>query len=440
MADLNTTSKDSTSKPYNIAIVGGGIGGVVLAVGLLRQGVPVHIYEAAKGFGEIGAGVAFGPNSVRALALVSPDLLDAYKKHATYNESPDRASTWLTFRYGMDSRDGQGKKAGDVAFDIVSEKHATTWTGTCVRSCVHRARFLDEIIKFIPPGTTSFNKSLTDLEEIGDAEGGGVRLSFADGTSATASAVIGCDGIKSKARSFLHGDDLKPSFTGEYAYRAMVPVDAYEATMGHELTVNGQLYVGPGIYMITYPVDHTKFINMVAVCCNPGSEWKHEAWQIPSTMEEMQTELKGWHPGLVALLSEYGTKDKWALHDLVHDEKCSKGRVCLLGDSFHASTPHLGAGAGQALEDAYILSNLLGNVGNAEDLPKAFEAYDAVRRPRSQQVVRFSRAQGLACAFLGDGVGEDVTGLEKVTYDRYNCIWDEDLEEQLEKARRVVTR
>ncbi|KAF1350235.1 hypothetical protein BDV97DRAFT_377304 [Delphinella strobiligena] len=428
----------SVTKPYDIAIVGGGIGGIVLAIGLLRQGVPVHIYEAAKGFGEIGAGIAFGPNSVRALALVSPDLLKAYKKHATYNESPEKAASWLTFRHGMDSRNGNGKKMGDVAFDMVSEKHASSWTGTCVRSCVHRARFLDEIIKFIPPETTSFGKSLTGLEEIPDAEGGGVRLNFADGSSATASAVIGCDGVKSKTRKFLLGPDLKPTFTGEYAYRALVPAEAFEAVMGHDLTVNGQLYVGYGGYVISYPVNHAEIINLVAVQSKPGSEWKHKTWLVPSTKEEMETELEGWHPGIVELLSKYGTRDKWALHDLMHDCKSSRGRICLLGDSFHASTPHLGAGAGQALEDAYILSNLLGGVEHAQALPKALEAYDTVRRPRSQQVVKFSRDQGFSCAFDEKEGGDDVANLEKRTNERYAWIWDEDLECQLDKAKALM--
>ena len=76
------------TKPFNIAIVGGGLGGVALAIGLIKQGVPTHIYEAAAGFGEIGAGVIFGPNSVRALDLIDPAMLHGFKECATFKSQP----------------------------------------------------------------------------------------------------------------------------------------------------------------------------------------------------------------------------------------------------------------------------------------------------------------------------------------------------------------
>ena len=77
-----------SSKPNTIrvAIVGGGIGGLVLALGLLKYDhIDVHVYEAAHTFGEIGAGVAIGPNAERALKLIGPHAWDAFKKHATPN-------------------------------------------------------------------------------------------------------------------------------------------------------------------------------------------------------------------------------------------------------------------------------------------------------------------------------------------------------------------
>ena len=98
------------TKPFNIAIVGGGLGGVALAIGLIKRGVPTHIYEAAARFGEIGAGVIFGPNLVRALNLIEPAMIQGLKKCATFNESADGIHTWLSWRYGMDSRDGNGKE------------------------------------------------------------------------------------------------------------------------------------------------------------------------------------------------------------------------------------------------------------------------------------------------------------------------------------------
>lgn len=415
----------AASKPFTVAIVGGGLGGVVLAIGLLAQRVPVHIYEAAKGFGEIGAGVAFGINSVRSLGLVSPALLEAYAKHATFNATPGLQKTFLSVRHGMSTGDHKG--AGEWCFDLNSDDPCSGFPARC---CVHRAKFLDEIIKLVPEGTASFGKSLTKIDD----EGAGVRLHFSDGTSASANAVIGCDGIKSKARRFVHGPGAQPVYTGDYAYRAMVPCEVFEKALGRELTFNGQMYVGKGGYIVTYPVDHGRLVNVVASRSKPGSTWDHEAWLLPSTEEEMRSELRGWYPPLVSLLAAYSTKEKWALFDYPHQRQYCRGLVCLLGDAAHATTPHLGAGAGQAMEDAYVLSRLIGKAEKAEDLATMFQAYDAVRRPRTQQIVQWSRLSGHALAWMEEGVGDDCARIEDVSNQRFRAVWYEDLEKELQEA------
>ncbi len=88
-----------------------------------------------------------------------------------------------------------------------------------------------------------------------------------------------------------------------------------------------------------------------------------------------------------------------------------------------------------AMEDAYILSRLLGDCQSPDDVERAFEAYDHIRRPRSQQLVRFSRLSGLTYAFLGENVGADVGKMEQEMQGRYNWLWDADLEEHLQQAR-----
>lgn len=67
-------SKPVAQEPFSIAIVGGGIGGLTLAIGLQYQGVPHHIYESAQAFSEIGAGVSFGTNALRAMSLIDPAI------------------------------------------------------------------------------------------------------------------------------------------------------------------------------------------------------------------------------------------------------------------------------------------------------------------------------------------------------------------------------
>jgi salicylate hydroxylase len=114
--------------------------------------------------------------------------------------------------------------------------------------------------------------------------------------------------------------------------------------------------------------------------------------------------------------------------------------VAILGDAAHASTPHQGAGAGQALEDAFILSNLLGDplVRVVADIPAAFKAYDAVRRPRSQKVVVTSREAGKVFCCEGEGVGDNTEKIRENLSHRQKWIWEVDHKEQLKKARAIL--
>ena len=87
-----------SSKPtaFSVAVVGGGIGGLSLTLGLLKYDhIDVQIYEAAHTFGEIGAGVAVGPNAQRALKLIGPHAWDAFKKHATTNTWESHADSFV---------------------------------------------------------------------------------------------------------------------------------------------------------------------------------------------------------------------------------------------------------------------------------------------------------------------------------------------------------
>lgn len=439
----STVHKDSSFNNHEtlpVAIIGGGLGGLALAIGLLKHGIRVHIYESAPVFSEIGAGVAFGVNSVTALRLIDPRLLAGYKKHATYNADRQRDETFVSLKWGMDERKEDGHKAGDFMFNIDDKWNPERMRelGVRTRSCIHRARLLEELVALLPEDITSFGKTFETVKELAD---GTLNIHFADGTTAQASAFIGCDGVKSKTRDVVCGPHVKGRYAGECAYRSLVPRADVEAALGYDLASNGNIYCGYGGYIITYPVEHGAFVNIGAIPHDTGDAWiwNQDEWTVPATADDVRQHFKGWYSPLIDLVARFHIPSKWALHDLQHDAPYYRGRMCLLGDSAHATTPHLGAGAGMAMEDAYILSNLVASVGGINKIEAAFKAYDAVRRPRTQQCIQRSFVAALAYDFLLPGVHDDLEALKEHLEDSYKWLWHEDLEAQLEKAKGILS-
>jgi salicylate hydroxylase len=255
-------STSSSKKPFNIAIVGGGISGLTLAITLLQYDVDLTIYEAAQHFGEIGAGVAFGPNAGRAMELMSPKIYDAFKKCKTGNVWGTKHNSWFTIRVG-DARKADkegfvrsGKKVGDALFDV-------PLSGGGGRGGVYRAQFLDELVKDVPDGVAKFDKKLVELTEAKDGSGDMV-LHFADGTAAQHTAVIGCDGIKSNARKWLLAKDDPAThafFSGKYAYRGLIPMEQAVEMLGEEVAQNSQMFLGYHGHLLTFPIQQGKTMN-----------------------------------------------------------------------------------------------------------------------------------------------------------------------------------
>ena len=90
-----------------------------------------------------------------------------------------------------------------------------------------------------------------------------------------------------------------------------------------------------------------------------------------------------------------------------------------------------------ALEDAYVLSDLLGSIPKSSDIEKAFRAYDAIRRPRGQKQVTTSRECGRVLDFEGDGTGDDPEAIKAQFRTRWDWIWKEDLKRELQEAHKL---
>jgi salicylate hydroxylase len=431
-------SKISPIIEKSIAIVGGGIGGIALAVGLRYRGIPAHVFEAAEDFTELGAGIALGPNAIAALNLLDPAAGAVFDELATKNAFLSEEATWINFRNGM----------GEPTLIAKVETKDERKTGL---SSVHRARFLNGLAALIPRDMVSFGKRLAHIEDAGDAQ---VCLLFEDGSQAYVSAVVGCDGVRSRVRQYVL-DLPRPldnvTYTRKYVYRGLVPMATAIERLGEELANNSQMYLGPHGHILSYPIDGGATMNVVAFHDDAEEEWKHQGWVLKQRGEEMRGEFKGWGEPVrnivqVSRLSSTILKmflilgqmleqpDQWALFNHEPASTYHKGPVALLGDAAHATTPHQGAGAGQAVEDAAFLAVLLEHaIVHGIDIAKTFEVYDAIRRPRSQRVVSTSRACGDTYAMTGPA-GSDNGLLREELLERFRWIWEYDVEEGLKEA------
>ena len=357
------------------------------------------------------------------MKLIDPAIHRGFLNCATNNAWPSKQNIWFSFRKGQDRSNRFGTSFCDL------------WCETG-QSSVHRAQFLDELVALVPNEVSHFGKKLVNAEETGDH----VLLRFEDGTTAMHNAVIGCDGVKSRTREIVLGKDhptTKPTFSGKYAYRGLIPMDDAAALMGDELARNAQMYFGQGGHILTFPIENGKTMNFVAFSTKEDGKWDDPEWVKPMDKEAMFEDFKGWTEATQQILSMMLKPDVWALFDHQPAPTYLKGRMCLLGDSAHASTPHNGAGAGQAIEDALCMSRVMRLVYDSADIPRAFAAFDKVRRPRSQQQVKLARDSGWLYDLQLPGYMDDWDKIADFLVSKQNWIWDHDVEADVQAVERL---
>lgn len=423
----------STGEPFRIAIVGGGIGGLFCALSVHRHcqrtgaEIEINVYEQAAQYKEIGAGVGIGINAARlAHQLGFGDRLNAIAGH--------RTGVWISFRRFDNSEE---------VVTIPVNDNQTVRQAPCARTDL--LDMLKAVVEERGAATLHTKKACQRVEDLG---GESVRVHFADQTTADANLVIACDGIHSAVRNQFSVDE--PIFSGQIAYRGVIQIKDIKVWPFPSYSV---LWLAKHRHFLVFPISQNKQLNIVAFVTKGEGEILDvkESWTSICDRKDVETDFDGFDKyvqDLIALMPEQPSK--WRLNDRKPLDRWHymNGKVMLLGDSAHAMLPHLGAGAGQSLEDGWVLGRALSEHlvsssnrnGHFESLEKTAALYQRVRLPRAQKTQATSRAAGNTYELqtedmIDKSLEECLPILAERTRERMKWVWEEDLDAAYEKER-----
>ena len=200
-----------------------------------------------------------------------------------------------------------------------------------------------------------------------------------------AEIAIAADGLRSEARA-AHFAAAPPRFTGNVAWRGLVPAEAVPAELARPAA---RVTMAPGRHLVSYPLRGGEVVNFVAV--EERAAWTGEGWMMPDDPENLRRAFAGWDGAAGALLAAVGACHLWGLFDHPPLARWCSGRLALLGDACHPMLPFLAQGATMALEDAWVLA---AELALAEDPARGLTAYEGARLPRASRVQRAAARNG----------------------------------------------
>ncbi|KAK4504254.1 hypothetical protein PRZ48_005170 [Zasmidium cellare] len=364
-------------KTLRIAIAGGGIASLCLAHSLTTQHPDwsIQIYEASPQIRDEGAAIGLATNAQEALKLISPSLREALDEAGGVECVP-----------AVRIMVGTGKDSGVCVGDVPQPTPQIT---------VHRTAFWNALRKRIPDGVLQLGKRLASISTDLDAEHP-VTLTFSDSTTTSVDALIGCDGINSTVRQHILGPDYAPFYTSGYNHRVVVPLAEAEEAFGKEYCSLRTQYgwIGDGGFLLTDHCDEGRSMQVIAGWSDKGP-WPYEAPFVEWDKERLKRDLEDWGDIGKAMLKIFLSRPTLhaaagRTHPHTPTYLSPSAHIALAGDAAQSFPPFLGAGAGQAIEDALLLSTVLGLVTSPSDIPSALRVYDSIRRPRRAAIAAAS--------------------------------------------------
>lgn len=405
-----------------LAIIGGGIAGLALGAAIEKKHphLDFHIYESVPEYKDVGAGLALHKNAIGAMGLIGPEIRKAYFDTASDMGEEDQVmSTEVILAQGPDT--------GTMVAELGKAKG---------RKSVSRADLIGALAKLVPKEKLSFGKRVERIYE----DNAGVKIAFKDGEEVNVQMVIGSDGIHSMSRRYILGPDhpaTEPkNHDGWQVYRTMVKTEDTKGQINERWTRIVPILLGPRGHVNCIPLNKgTRISAGVAV---KGAKFA-ESGEAPALDPELYKDYSEDAQQIVRMVAK-DTSASWTAADHDHAPIYYRGRVAMMGDAAHASMPYAGNGAAQALEDVAVLDHLFSKLESVDQIRAVFEAYDAVRRPRSQEVVDLARKFGRVYAYAEPTVENTPEAMGKFFGSASKLTNEFDLQRQNEEAMEIFSK
>jgi 2-polyprenyl-6-methoxyphenol hydroxylase-like FAD-dependent oxidoreductase len=344
-----------------VLVVGGGIGGMCAAIQLRRLGIAVDLVELSPDWTVYGAGITISGPSLRALRTVG-----------VVDQVIAQGGNWSH----IDICAGDGTLLNTVPVAHADGAEDLPPAGGILRPVL--ARILADATR-----TAGVDVRLGLTFEAIAQDTDGAEVAFTDGSSRRYDLVVGADGLNSKVRTTLFPDAPEPAFSGQGSWRTVVPRTRRNSTIFMGRTTKAGLNPVSETESYLFVLDQRDRFDFI-----PATQW-------PTLLADLMEEFGG----AVAEVRQ-GLRDGSIAADrivyrplmgLMMPAPWHRGRVVLLGDAVHATTPHLASGAGLAIEGAVVLAEELARCNHLEG---ALAAYCGRRYDRARLVVSSSLRMG----------------------------------------------
>jgi 2-polyprenyl-6-methoxyphenol hydroxylase-like FAD-dependent oxidoreductase len=342
----------------NAIIIGGGIGGPVAAMALQQAGIEATVYEAYEGSADgVGGALSIAPNGRTALAAIGAE---------------DGVAAAGGPMRGMVMQSWTGKRLAEFATPPGLPEMLLVW-----RADLYRALYAEAALRGV---RIEHGKRIVSLSD----EGGRVVAAFADGTSAAGDVLIGADGIRSTVRGLIDPQAPAPRYCGLLGFGARTSAAGLEPTADKMHMVFGKrAFFG---YQVT-DTEAGWFANLPHP--RPMSATEARAVGAAEWLRRLQDVFRDDRVPAVQMIRGTRPEDlviTGGLEDIPSVPTWHRGRVVLLGDAAHPTSPSSGQGASMAIESAVQLARCLRDL----PVPQAFVAYEGLRRARVERIIKMA--------------------------------------------------